>query len=179
MKNDEVKKLLTLNNVDNEDLVNTARQYTTALKNVEMKRKMEKMDVPKVDYFERRKRKCRKATGDKAPRKMLTIPQLREWEDRNLPDDVETESKEVQTFPSTSDHQVQCGGETINSATQTEGDSIIKVQKDLETASRIIDYIKDEKTLLYQRLGASEKLNKALLNERTSVCTKDCCKNST
>ena len=128
----------------------------------------------------RKRVKARRSTGGKAPRKTLTIMQLREWEKkRDESEEEETESKETQTFPSTSDTQVQCGAETNTSATQTShAKSIIKLEKDLKTVGETLEYVQGEMTLLWQRTHRAERMNKILLNEKTSICNKDCCKNS-
>ena len=122
----------------------------------------------------------RKATGGKAPRKQLSIPQLREWEDNNpLLQDNDTEEKEIQTFPSTSDVQVQNCAEMKTSQSQTDyATPIIKIEKNLEKANEIIEYLKDENVLLRQKLGRAAKLERGLINSKTSLCTKDCCKDS-
>ena len=127
----------------------------------------------------RKRKPGQRSTGGKAPRKMLSIPQRREWERQHY-QQREVPGTETQTFPSTSDQQVQCGNDTKSEKTQTRfgdyGNSLMKLQSDLESARKSNQYIEDEKTILWQRLHDAERLNKALINERTSLCLKDCCK---
>ena len=129
---------------------------------------------------------ARKSTGGRAPRKTLSHPMLREWQRRNPPpppgyeeEMEEVEEKEVQTFPSTSDVQVQNTVETKTVGAQTDYDiPIIKVQKDLYATSARCDYLEDELVVLRQKLHRAERLQKELMKEKTSICTKECCKNS-
>ena len=54
LKNDEVRKLLRLNDVSYEDLVNTARRYTTALKNVKMVNSVNMIEEKEGEYMRSR-----------------------------------------------------------------------------------------------------------------------------
>ena len=128
----------------------------------------------------RKRNMPRKATGGKAPRKQLSIPQLREWESQNeLLNEPEMRDQENQIFPSTSDVQIQNCAETTTTSAQTDYDKpVIKLLKDLEKADEIINYQKNELILLRQELGRAKKLERSLVDEKTSLCTKECCKDS-
>ena len=127
----------------------------------------------------KRSQELRKSTGGKAPRKQISHPKLREWEQRHHPEFFGMAHGETQTFPSTSDQQVQVEKEKSTEGTQTNrAESCTQLQHKLEKVRESLKYVEDEKTLLWQRLHDSERLNKALINERTSLCTKDCCKDN-
>ena len=135
------------------------------------------------------KAKARKSTGGKAPRKMICekgpgfdprcAPSTRKRSKRNEYFDVEAEDKETQTYPSTSDSQTQAGSLSVDRMTQTEeAVSVIRLQKDIESMERRLEYMDGERTQLYHRIGRQENLERELLNQKTSLCTKDCCKDS-
>lgn len=126
-----------------------------------------------------------RCTGGKAPRKMISIIQRQEWErneelkrqKRAEAELRERNSKEIQTFPSTSDSQIQCSKETSSRQAQTDySESIIKVQKNLDTCRGIIKYQDDQLVIMQQKLHDAERLYKGLLDQHSSLCTKDCCK---
>ena len=131
----------------------------------------------------RQLKRARKSTGGKAPRKMISHPKLAQWERENHPEwfeDTEND-KECQIFPSTSDVQIQNSAEQTTSSTQTPFDlkeSMVAAQRRLAKQREIIDYLDDDLVVARQRLHDAEKLYKALLSEKTSICTKDCCKDS-
>ena len=141
-----------------------------------------KMDNnPSENGFQRKRPPVgRRSTGGKAPRKMLSHPLLAQWYRGNYPEgdhpDSGDDEKETQTYLSTSDNQVQVSPEINSVKCQTDQKSTVKLQKELATCREIIKNIEDEKTILWQRYHDATRLNKALVNERTSLCTKDCCK---
>ena len=134
---------------------------------------------------ERKRTQARKSTGGKAPRKQMCHPKLSGWRnrqnessdediDRNATGDVDT-----QTYASTSDNQLQCNPEMTSTKTQTVNPrSIIRIQKKLDRQEETIHYQKGEIDTLRERLERATNLNGVLANERTSICNKDCCKDS-
>ena len=138
---------------------------------------------------QRKRAKAVKSTGGKAPRKMLgpkaarfdyrCAPSIRDLrkEDRKI--NKEAESREVQTYQSTSDVQTQYGNELKDKKTQTENSvSVTELQNIMEKQSRTIQSLEDELTRVYHRVSRVEDINRTLMIERTSLCNKNCCKDS-
>ena len=121
--------------------------------------------------------RARKSTGGKAPRKSLAPSAYRFSYQKAPMVEKEAEDMETQTYPSTSDAQVQASKDSADKQTQTiEAVSVIRLQKDIEAQRRQIEYMSESRTILYHRLARQAILERELVGEKTSLCNKPCCR---
>ena len=123
--------------------------------------------------------RARKSTGGKAPRKSLA-PSAGRFNYRDVEMvEREADDKGIQTYKSTSDVQIQASKDMNDKQTQTvEAVSCIRLQKDIEAQRRQIEYMSESRTLLYHRLARQAILERELVGEKTSLCTKPCCRDT-
>lgn len=121
---------------------------------------------------------ARKATGGAAPRKTLSHPALLQFNRRHpLLRDQYVSDREVQTFPSTSDSQIQNVAETNNVSTQTDPEKLtIKIKRECNVANDMVTYLEDELRILRRKLQTAEAMQKKLESKPTSTCSNECCK---
>ena len=120
----------------------------------------------------------RRSTGGKAPRKQLSHAALMQFERRHpLLRDNFVSDKEVQTFPSNSDVQIQMSAETNTVGTQTDQENQdVELQREHNVARDIVAYLEDELRVLRRKLERAEAKQKKLEGKPTSTCSKDCCR---
>ena len=120
----------------------------------------------------------RRSTGGKAPRKQLSHAALMQFERRHpLLRNNFVSDKEVQTYASTSDVQIQMSAETNTVGTQTDQENQDdEVRREHNVANDIVAYLEDELRIMRRRLHRAEAMLKKLEEKPTSTCTKDCCK---
>ena len=85
--------------------------------------------------------------------------------------------KTFQTFPSTSDVQIQITANTNTVGTQTDQENPEpKVQQEHNVANEIINYLKKELVDMQHKLQRVETMQKKLEEKPNSTCSKDCYK---